>query len=141
MSIRTSGSLVAGTLLLLSATVGVAPLAGAAPTVDQSREVTFVCNSDELNQPTVSPNTFTVSAPESVAPGEFFTVGLQPGQMRSSSATLARLSLDVALPTNAEIVSVSLAGGSTGLAGTAPSVVRVNPTTKVNDNSGSVARI
>ncbi|RBA35338.1 hypothetical protein DQ226_10385 [Dietzia maris] len=93
---------------------------------------------------TVSPDDVDVTYPETVAPGQTFDVFLQPGAMTSGTDRFARLTYDFALPTNATIIGVSLAGGEQGITTpTSPdalAVVRTNSTGNLDAN-GSFARI
>lgn len=137
-------SVLVGVTMASAAAVAVAP-AATAQQIDSTRTVTFTCQGDR-NANTVfdtgasRTSTFEVSYPEEVAPGEFFNVSVQPGQMRNNTNALYRMTFDYALPTNASIVSLNLMGGQ-GLSGTAPSVVRVDANTKTTNGNGSVARI
>ena len=144
MLIKKLTSVVAGVTMAAGTAIAVAP-AAAAQVTDAERTVTFECRGDR-NGNTVfdtgasRTSTFEVSYPEEVAPGEFFSVTVQPGQMRNNTNQLYRVNFDYALPTNAEIVGMNLSGGQ-GLSGTAPSVVRVTADNKTTNDNGSVARI
>lgn len=142
MLINKAGPLLAGTALAIATVITVAPTAGAdTPRTTADREVSFTCLGTDAANTVISPNTFTVTYPEVVAPGEIFTVSVQSGQMRNNARTINRMTFDYALPTNAAILGVALAGGQSGLGGVAPSVVRVDRTAKTTNANGTVARI
>ena len=125
MFIKKAGPLVAGAAIAIATVTAVAPTAGAAERVSAERQVTFTCLGTGSELSTVSPNAFEVTYPEEVAPGEIFTVSVQPGAMRNNARAVNRMTFDYALPTNATILGLNLAGNATGLSGVAPSVVRV----------------
>lgn len=142
MLMKKAGPVIAGAAMAIAAATAVVPAANAQTTpITEEKEVTFTCTGVDAGNSVVSPNSFTVAYPEAVAPGEIFTVSVQPGQMRNNTRVINRLTLDYALPTNGTILGLSLAGGDSGLGGAARSVVRVNSQTKVTDPSGTVARI
>lgn len=141
MFIKKAGPLVAGAAIAIATVTAVAPTAGAAERVSAERQVTFTCLGTGSELSTVSPNTFEVTYPEEVAPGEIFTVSVQPGAMRNNARAVNRMTFDYALPTNATILGLNLAGNATGLSGVAPSVVRVNQQAKTTNATGTVARI
>ncbi|MCL2533071.1 MAG: Ig-like domain-containing protein [Nocardiaceae bacterium] len=128
--------------MAIVAATAVVPAASAqtAPITDE-KEVTFTCLGVDAGNSVVSPTTFTATFPEEVAPGEIFTVSVQPGQMRNNTRVINRLTLDYALPANAAILDLKLGGGDAGLGGAARSAVRVNSQTKLSDPNGTVARI
>ena len=141
MFIKKAGPLVAGAAIAIATVTAVAPTAGAAERVSAERQVTFTCLGTGSELSTVSPNAFEVTYPEEVAPGEIFTVSVQPGAMRNNARAVNRMTFDYALPTNATILGLNLAGNATGLSGVAPSVVRVNQQAKTTNATGTVARI
>lgn len=133
MFMKKAGPLVAGSALAIALATVVTPTAGAdTPRTTVDKEVTFACQGSEATVTGLTPNSFTVSAPETVAPGEAFTVSLQPAVMRSGGRAIARLTLDYALPTNATVLGFDLAGGAQGLGGTAPSAIRVGDNKQTN---------
>lgn len=141
MLLKRAASLVASASMALATATAIAPTAAAQTArVDAQRTVTFSCAGDRAGNTVVSPNTFQVSYPEEVAPGEIFTVSVQPAQMRNNSNDLYRMTFDYELPSNAQVISLNLSGGQ-GLSGTAPSVVRVNANDKTTNAAGTVARI
>lgn len=134
-------SVVAGVAMSAGAAFVVAPTAHAqAEVVTEQRTVTFACTGTDVGQANVSPTTFDVSYPEEVAPGEFFSVVLQPGQMRNNNRALQRVTFDYALPDNAAIVGLNVGDDELNVGGNA-TAVRVSASTKQTDAAGSVARI
>lgn len=141
MSWKKIASLVAGASMAASAAVVVAPAAAAqTDTVTEETSVTYTCRGDGPGNAPGSPVTVTATYPETVAPGEIFTVTLDPGQMRNNSRTHARFTYDLALPDNAYLAQSDLTGAATNMSGT-PALVRVNPATKVNQADGDALRI
>lgn len=137
MSWKKIASLVAAA----SMAVAVAPAAAAqTDTVTQETSVTYTCRGNDSGNAPGSPVTVTATYPETVAPGEIFTVTLDPGQMRNNSRTHARFTYDLALPDNAYLAESELTGAATNMSGT-PSLVRVDATTKVNQTDGEALRI
>ena len=110
MFIKKAGPLVAGAAIAIATVTAVAPTAGAAERVSAERQVTFTCLGTGSELSTVSPNAFEVTYPEEVAPGEIFTVSVQPGAMRNNARAVNRMTFDYALPTNATILGLNLAG-------------------------------
>lgn len=135
-------ALMAGAAIALSGAVAVAPTVTAqTETVTETTSITYTCRgTDEGNSPG-SPRDVTVTYPETVAPGEGFTVTLTPGTMRNNSRNHARFTYDIALPDNANLVSSSLGSDGSGFTSGTPSLVRINPTTKVNQSDGNALRI
>lgn len=141
MIFKRVATLVASASMALATATAIAPAAAAQTArVDAQRTVTFSCTGDRNGNTVVSPNTFQVSYPEEVAPGEVFTVSVQPEQMRNNTNDLYRMTFDYGLPSNTQIISLNLSGGQ-GLSGTAPSVVRVAANNKTTNAAGTVARI
>ncbi|MFL0577755.1 hypothetical protein [Dietzia sp. 179-F 9C3 NHS] len=141
MTWKRLASLVAGASMALSTAVAVAPAAHAqTDPVNDPTEVTYVCRGNNPGNAPGSPITVTTTAPASVAPGEVFTVVLDPGEMRNNSRNHARFTYDIALPDNATLVDSRLVGRATNMGGT-PSLVRVNSQTKVNQADGDALRI
>lgn len=141
MLLKRAATLVASASMALATATAIAPTASAQPeTVTETTSVTYECRGRDSGNAPGSPRDVTVTYPETVAPGEIFTVLLQPGAMRNNSREHARFTYDIALPDNAQVVDFSLAGAATNMGGT-PSLVRVNPQTKVNQADGNALRI
>lgn len=141
MSWKRLATMVAGATMALSGAVAVAPtVAAQTETVTETTSVTYTCRGNTSGNAPGSPRDVTVTYPETVAPGEVFTVRLEPGTMRNASRNHARFTYDIALPDNAYLAEYSLAGAPLNMGGT-PSLVRVNPTTKVNQADGNALRI
>lgn len=141
MKLRRVAALVASSSMALAATVAIAPTATAqADSVTETTSVQYSCRGNSSGNAPGSPRDVTVTYPESVAPGEIFTVLLEPGTMRNNSRNHARFTYDIALPDNAELVGSEVASGAENMGGT-PALVRVNPTTKVNQADGNALRI
>lgn len=134
-------SALAGVSMAAVTAVAVTPTANAqADVIDDTRTVTFTCQGTDVGQALVSPTEFDVTFPEEVAPGEFFSVTLQPGQMRNNNRALQRITFDYALPANASIIGLNLGSDGLNVGGTAQ-VVRVDATSKTTSANGGVARI
>lgn len=121
------------------------PLAAAAPT-SKSVLVNHLCvehkgwlsNGSDL---TLSPDDVAVEYPETVLPGQTFTVKIQPGEMRTGGKDTGRMKYDIALPQGVKISNLRLDGGASGLnANPAAVVQRVDAAGKPNAN-GAFARI
>ena len=121
------------------------PLATAAPT-SKSVLVNHLCvehkglfsNGSDL---TLSPDDVAVEYPETVLPGQTFTVKIQPGEMRTGGKDTGRMKYDIALPQGVKISNLRLDGGASGLnANPAAVVQRVDAAGKPNAN-GAFARI
>lgn len=89
----------------------------------------------------ISPDNVAASYPQTVKPGERFTITLQPGEW-TTTAELARIRYDIALPQNATIENIELANQGTGIEGidAAIDVTRVNDSGEQAAN-GRFARI
>ena len=146
-ALRSAAAAGATLIMAVGGAAAVAPAAHAqaAPTT-KTVPITHSCKvwGSGAQSATVSPDDVDVTYPETVAPGQTFDVFLQPGAMTSGADRFARLTYDFALPTNATIIGVSLAGGEQGITTpTSPdalAVVRTNNTGTVDAN-GSFARI
>lgn len=127
--------------MALAATVAIAPTAVAqTETVTETVSYDYTCRGNNPGNAPGSPRDVTVTYPQSVAPGEVFTVLLEPGTMRNNSRDHARFTYDIALPGNAQVLGYSLVGGAQNMGGN-PALVRVNPATKVNQPDGNALRI
>lgn len=88
------------------------PLAAAAPT-SKSVLVNHLCvehkgwlsNGSDL---TLSPDDVAVEYPETVLPGQTFTVKIQPGEMRTGGKDTGRMKYDIALPQGVKISNLRL---------------------------------
>lgn len=141
MKPRRVAALFASSSMAVAAMVAIAPTAVAqTETVTETTSVQYSCRGNNSGNAPGSPRDVTVTYPESVAPGEIFTVTLEPGVMRNNSRNHARFTYDIALPDNAELVGSSLASGAQNMSGT-PALTRVNPQTKVNQADGNALRI
>lgn len=145
---RRSGRLALGAITSLSLSftlLSAAPMSAAAP-VKKSVRVNHQCvehkawfsNGSEL---TLSPDNVAVEYPETVLPGQTFTVKVQPGAMRTGGKKTSRMKYDIALPQGVKISNLRVDGGATGLnANPAAVVQRVDASGKPNAN-GAFARI
>lgn len=145
---RRSGRLALGAITSLSLSftlLSAAPMSAAAP-VKKSVRVNHQCverrgwisNGSGL---TLSPDNVAVEYPETVLPGQTFTVKVQPGGMRTGGKDTGRMKYDIALPQEVKISNLRLDGGATGLnANPAAVVQRVDASGKPNAN-GAFARI
>lgn len=145
---RRSGRLALGAITSLSLSftlLSAAPMSAAAP-VKKSVRVNHQCvehkgwisNGSGL---TLSPDNVAVEYPETVLPGQTFTVKVQPGEMRTGEKATGRMKYDIALPQGVKISNLRLDGGATGLnANPAAVVQRVDASGKPNAN-GAFARI
>lgn len=148
MLLRRATALVAGAALPLATALALAPTASAqdeppTPTTD-TVEVSYTCAADSANNiGGVNPwtNAVTVTYPESVAPGETFTVTMQPGEMQPNRPYTGRVTYDIQLPNNVTNLTSTLAGGQSGFNSGTPALATVNPTTKVNTAGTDVLRL
>ncbi|MCX7444814.1 Ig-like domain-containing protein [Corynebacterium sp. P7003] len=109
--------------------------------VEQTCTTNFAWFGNNKQDVTLSPDTVTVTYPESVSPGEQFTVTLQPGQW-NTTAQLSRIRYDIALPTTGTVTGLTLTDAGENVAGTDAeiSVTRVDADGE-EDPNGSFARI
>lgn len=145
MLIKRVAAIAASASMALATTAAIAPTAAAqSDTVTETTSVTYECQSTRSDgNPGNAPGTpqdVTVTYSETVAPGEFFTVTLEPGTMRNNNRDHARFTYDISLPNNAQMVSSSLLDGGQNLGGT-PSLIRVNTETKNQQDDGNALRI
>lgn len=141
MLIKRVTALAASASMALAATAAIAPtVAAQSDTVTETTSVTYECRGNNAGNAPGSPRDVTVTYPQSVAPGEIFTVTLEPGTMRNNSRTHARFTYDIALPENAQVVDTALVSGAQNMGGN-PQLTRVNPQTKVNQADGNALRI
>lgn len=141
MIMKRVATLVASTSMALAAATAIAPTAAAqTDTVTETTSVTYTCRGNSAGNAPGSPIDVTVTYPQAVAPGEIFTVDLMPGVMRNSNRNHANFTYDISLPGNAQIVGYTIARSAENMGGT-PSLVRVNPATKVNQPDGNALRI
>ena len=141
MIFKRVATLVTSASMALATATAIAPAAAAqSDTVTDTITYDYTCRGNSSGNAPGSPRDVTVSYPESVAPGEIFTVTLEPGTMRNNSRNHARFTYDIALPDNAQVIDYSLVGGAQNMGGT-PQLVRVNPQTKVNQADGNALRI
>src|SRR5699024_10099629 len=90
---------------------------------------------------TLTPDNVAVEYPETVLPGQTFTVKVQPGGMSTGGKDTGRMKYDIALPQGVKISNLRLDGGASGLnANPAAVVQRVDASGKPNAN-GAFARI
>ena len=145
---RRSGRLALGAITSLSLSftlLSAAPMSTAAP-VKKSVRVNHQCVEDRGwlstgSGLTLSPDNVAVEYPETVLPGQTFTVKVQPGEMRTGEKATGRMKYDIALPQGVKISNLRLDGGATGLnANPAAVVQRVDASGKPNAN-GAFARI
>ncbi|MBB1029536.1 hypothetical protein G6027_01240 [Dietzia sp. SLG310A2-38A2] len=148
MLFKRAMAVVAGAALPLATTLALAPTAGAQtepePPVTETVEVTYTCNANNAsNIGGVNPwtNTVTVTYPESVAPGEFFDVTIQAGEMNPVQSRTGRVTYDIQTPSNVTSLASALSGGQYGFNSGTPSLTTVNPGTKVNAAGTDVTRI
>lgn len=145
---RRSGRLALGAITSLSLSftlLSAAPMSAAAP-VKKSVRVNHQCvehkawfsNGSEL---TLSPDNVAVEYPETVLPGQTFTVKVQPGEMRTGGKKTSRMKYDIALPQGVKISNLRIDGGASELnANPAAVVQRVDASGNPNAN-GAFARI
>ncbi|MDK8791130.1 Ig-like domain-containing protein [Corynebacterium sp. MSK039] len=145
---RRSGRLALGAITSLSLSftlLSAAPMSAAAP-VKKSVRVNHQCVEDKGigsngSLLTLSPDNVAVEYPETVLPGQTFTVKVQPGGMRTGGKDTGRMKYDIALPQGVKISNLRLDGGASGLnANPAAVVQRVDASGKPNAN-GAFARI
>ena len=145
---RRSGRLALGAITSLSLSftlLSAAPMSAAAP-VKKSVRVNHQCVEDKGTLSTgsgltLSPDNVAVEYPETVLPGQTFTVKVQPGGMRTGDKDTGRMKYDIALPQGVKISNLRLDGGASGLnANPAAVVQRVDASGKPNAN-GAFARI
>lgn len=145
---RRSGRLALGAITSLSLSftlLSAAPMSTAAP-VKKSVRVNHQCVEDRGwlstgSGLTLSPDNVAVEYPETVLPGQTFTVKVQPGGMRTGGKDTGRMKYDIALPQGVKISNLRLDGGASGLnANPAAVVQRVDASGKPNAN-GAFARI
>lgn len=147
MLLRRATALVAGATLPLATAIALAPAATAQtapePPVTETVEVTYACNANNaLNIGGANPwtNTVTASYPETVAPGAFFDVTIQAGEMAPSQSRTGRVTYDIQLPANTTNLGHTVGNDMSGLSGNAQAD-RVDANTKVNSGSGEVLRL
>ena len=145
---RRSVRLALGALTSLSLSftlLSAAPMSAAAP-VKKSVRVNHQCVEDKGTWSTgsgltLSPDNVAVEYPETVLPGQTFTVKVQPGGMRTGGKDTGRMKYDIALPQGVKIRNLRLDGGASGLNANPVAVVqRVDASGKPNAN-GAFARI
>lgn len=149
MKFRKVLAVVAGASLPLAASLALAPTASAqegTPPVQISEtvDVTYTCVDDDANNVGgVNPwtNSVAVSHPESVAPGEFFTVTIRPGQMQANQSRTGRITYDIQTPDNVTNLTSTLEGNHTGFNSSTPRLTTVDATTKQNAATSNVVRI
>lgn len=89
----------------------------------------------------VSPETIEVSRPAQVKPNEVFNVVITPGELATGIANSGRQSYDIALPTNATLLSAQVLGTGTNFNGSAlPTIARVDGSRKTSA-SGNFLRL
>lgn len=145
---RRSGRLALGAITSLSLSftlLSAAPMSAAAP-VKKSVRVNHQCVEDKGwlstgSGLTLTPDNVAVEYPETVLPGQTFTVKVQPGGMSTGDKDTGRMKYDIALPQGVKISNLRLDGGASGLnANPAAVVQRVDASGKPNAN-GAFARI
>ncbi|HEY4598186.1 hypothetical protein [Corynebacterium sp.] len=145
---RRSGRLALGAITSLSLSftlLSAAPMSAAAP-VKKSVRVNHQCVEDKGwlstgSGLTLSPDNVAVEYPETVLPGQTFTVKVQPGGMSTGDKDTGRMKYDIALPQGVKISNLRLDGGASRLnANPAAVVQRVDASGKPNAN-GAFARI
>lgn len=145
---RRSGRLALGAITSLSLSftlLSAAPMSAAAP-VKKSVRVNHQCVEDKGllstgSGLTLTPDNVAVEYPETVLPGQTFTVKVQPGGMSTGGKDTGRMKYDIALPQGVKISNLRLDGGASGLnANPAAVVQRVDASGKPNAN-GAFARI
>ncbi|MFN3600867.1 MAG: hypothetical protein ACK4UY_05700 [Dietzia sp.] len=146
MLLRRATAMVAGAALPLATAVALAPVATAqdSPTVTETIEVTYTCtpaNVLNIGGTGTWTNQVEVTYPETVSPGEFFDVSIQPGPMQSNTNRLGRITYDIQAPDNVDYRTQALSGQATGLAAGTPALASVNPVTKVTQAGTDVFRI
>lgn len=141
-------AMVAGAALPLATALALAPTATAQtepePPKTETVAVTYTCTPDNaLNVGGAGTwtNDVTVTYPESVAPGAFFNVTVQAGQMSANTVRSGRFTYDIQSPTNVTNLTATLAGGQSGFSSGTPALATVNPTTKVTATGTNVHRI
>lgn len=145
---RRSGRLALGAITSLSLSftlLSAAPMSAAA-LVKKSVRVNHQCVEDKGllstgSGLTLTPDNVAVEYPETVLPGQTFTVKVQPGGMSTGGKDTGRMKYDIALPQGVKISNLRLDGGASGLnANPAAVVQRVDASGKPNTN-GAFARI
>lgn len=135
----TGSALITGSLLIAQ------PATAATTTVD----FTTTCRASASIGVTKTPAaSVTVTAPDTVAPGETFTFRMQTNAQSfpnsdsgATTTNLSRLKNDFEIPTNATFVSANIVSGSAiNIEGVAPSVIRVNES-GIADANGTILRI
>ena len=145
---RRSGRLALGAITSLSLSftlLSAAPMSAAAP-VKKSVRVNHQCVEDKGwlstgSGLTLTPDNVAVEYPETVLPGQTFTVKVQPGGMSTGDKDTGRMKYDIALPQGVKISNLRLDGGASGLNANPAAVVQlVDASGKPNAN-GAFARI
>ncbi|GAC79007.1 Ig-like domain (group 3) [Gordonia malaquae] len=134
-----------GGAALLAGTLGAAPASAGTSTTNFTN---FCTASSILTVTKVVPAGVTITAPETVSPGEEFTYRVQPiagsypnSDSGATTTNISRLKADFAIPDNATFVSAEIvAGTGIGLDNVAPNVLRVNDSGAV-DPAGSILRL
>lgn len=149
MNFRKVVAVMAGASLPLAASLALAPTASAqegTPPVQITEpvDVTYTCDADNSNNVGgVNPwtNSVAVSHPDSVAPGEFFTVTIRPGEMKPVQARTGRITYDIQTPDNVTNLASSLGGDHSGFNSGTPRLTTVDANTKINAANTNVVRI
>ncbi|GEE01517.1 hypothetical protein nbrc107696_19630 [Gordonia spumicola] len=134
-----------GGAALIAGTLGAAPAQAATSTLNFTN---FCTASSIVTVTKVVGAGVTITAPESVTPGQQFTYRVQPiagsypnSDSGATTTNISRLKADFAIPSNATFVSAEVVPGTgVGLGGVAPNVLRVNDAGSV-DPAGTVLRL
>lgn len=143
---RRATALVAGAALPFATAIAFAPAAAGqeSPTTTRVVDVTYVCtaaNSSNIGGAGSWTNQVEVTYPETVAPGEFFEVSIQPGAMQPVQTRTGRVTYDITMPDNAAYLTQGVTSPATGFTGGTPSLTTVDPVTKVTQAGADVLRI
>ena len=144
LCVATAAAVLTGTV------VGAAPSVAESPTSENTLASTTIQRSCVHHKfsflsagpySVVSPETIEVSRPEQVRPNEVFEVVITPGSLKTGAANAGRQSYDIALPTNATLVSAQVLGvGENFRSSPAPVLTRVDANRKASQ-SGNFLRL
>ncbi|WP_010540814.1 hypothetical protein [Dietzia alimentaria] len=119
MLLKRAAAIVASAAMPLAATVALSPTATAQETpADPSPvAVSYTCTPDatqNVGGQGAWVNEVEVVYPETVAPGEFFSVSIHPGSMQPNQTRTGRVTYDIRVPNNVDYLSYGITGSATG---------------------------
>ncbi|KAA0918730.1 hypothetical protein [Dietzia sp. ANT_WB102] len=134
MLLKRAAAIVASAAMPLAATVALAPTAIAqeTPTGPSPVAVSYTCTPDaaqNIGAQGAWVNEVEVSYPETVAPGEFFSVSIHPGEMKPNQTRTGRVTYDITVPENADYLSYEISGQAAGFNSGTAQLTALDPTT------------